>query len=83
MTSPGKLFHLSGKLRHQGRGCTAVYGLTKGTTVTVLVLGITKGRRPDDDEIAAMLRNVDSSDGALAQARLAFKESIMPSDWKE
>jgi len=77
MTTPGRLFHLTGKLKHVGRGCTATYGLTKGTTVTVVVLGITPGRRPDDAEIQAML---GTAHVALATARDDFKESMAPAD---
>lgn len=77
MTTPGRLFHLTGKLKHVGRGCSATYGLTKGSTVTVLVLGMTPGRRPDDAEIGVML---STAQAALSIANVEFKESMAPVD---
>lgn len=63
MTTPGRILHLSGTLKHQGAGCTATYGLTKG-------------RRPDDDESAAMLRAAEAS---LAIARVERAKNGLPS----
>lgn len=77
MTTPGRLLHLSTQLKHVGSGCTAVYKLTKGTTCTVLVLGVTEGRRPDDCEIHDMLA------GAPAAVRTALEdylESMKPQE---
>jgi len=79
MTTPGRLLHLTGKVKHRGRGCFATYDLTKDSTCTVLVLGMTPGRRPDDLEISKMLEDAPE---ALKTAVNDFKESLKPAESK-